>query len=67
MGKTCSTLTIDVKSLHFSRKCENKRFLDDLVVEGKIIIIKEIQDYGLVVDRDQWWALVNTLLDLCWE
>ena len=37
-----------------------KDLLEDLVVDGKIIIIKEIQDYGLVVDRDQWWALVNT-------
>jgi hypothetical protein len=44
-----------------------KDFLEDLAVDGKAIIIKEIQDYGFVVDRDQCWALVNTLLDLCWE
>jgi len=46
---------------------EIKDFLGDLVVDGNIIIIKEIRDYGLVVDRHQWWDLVNTLLDLCWE
>jgi len=38
-----------------------KDFLEDLVVDGKIIIIKEIRYYGLVVDIDQWWALVNTI------
>ena len=44
-----------------------KYFLDDLAVDGKIIIIKEIRDYVLVVDMDQWWAFVNTLLDRCCE
>jgi len=42
-----------------------KDFLEDLAVDGKAIIIKEIRDYGLVVDRDQWRAFVNILLDLC--
>jgi len=44
-----------------------KDFLEDQAVDGKIIIIKEIRDYVLVVDRNQWWTLVNTLLDRCWE
>jgi hypothetical protein len=30
-----------------------KDLLEDLAVDGKTTIVKEIRDYGLVVDRDQ--------------
>jgi hypothetical protein len=47
---------------------ERRDRLDELGVDGRIILKRILKKYGvgwfnLVQDRDEWWALVNTVMN----
>jgi hypothetical protein len=55
-----------------SENLKGRDFSEDLGVDGKISIRMDLREIGwefiewmyLVQDREQWWALLNTVMNL---